>query len=112
MASKIGKHWYKFSRNKLSVVGLGIVLLVVLLAILAPLVTPYPKHVKPFVDFANAHKPPSAKYLLGTDVYGRDILTRIIFSFRGALITAVVVLALSVPVGVLLGLMAGYFRGS
>ena len=110
--SKQGKYWYKFSRNKLSVVGLSIVLAVILLALFAPWVTPYPKHVTPFVDFANASKAPSARNLFGTDIYGRDILTRIIFSFRGALLTAVIVLSLSVPVGVLLGLLAGYFRGS
>lgn len=110
--TKAGKYWYKFSRNKLSVVGLGIVTAVVLLAVFAPWVAPYPKHVTPFVDFANASKPPNAKNLFGTDIYGRDILTRTIFSFRGALATAVVVLSISVPVGVLLGLAAGYFRGT
>jgi len=110
--TKKGKYWYKFSRNKLSVLGLVIVVTVVLLALLAPWITPYPRHVRPFVDFANASKAPSAKNLLGTDIYGRDILTRIIFAFRGALLTALVVLSLSVPVGVLLGLLAGYFRGS
>lgn len=107
---KLRKHWYKFSRNKLSVFGLALVAFITLLAVLAPLVAPYPSHVTPFVDFANASKAPCGSYLLGTDVFGRDILSRIIFSFRGALLSAVVVLSISVPVGTLLGLVAGYYQ--
>lgn len=110
--SKTGRLWYKFSRNKLSVVGLGIVLAVIVMAVFAPLITPYPKHVLPFVDFVNAGRPPCPTYILGTDVYGRDVFTRIVFSFRGALTTAVVVLSISVPIGVLLGLLAGYYQGT
>lgn len=106
------KNWYKFSRNRLSVIGLVIVLLVVLLAIFAPWVTPYPAHAGAYVDFDNAGLSPSAQHWLGTDIFGRDILTRIIFSFRGALIMAMVVLALSVPPGVILGLLGGYFKGT
>ncbi len=101
--------WYKFSRNRLSVVGLGIVGTVVLAAIFAPLITPYPKHASAFVDFANASLAPSSTYLLGTDVIGRDVLTRIIFGYRISLMLGVVVLSIAVPIGVGLGLLAGYF---
>ncbi len=110
--SNLGKLWYKFSRNKLSVLGLSVVIAIVVLAISAPLVTPYPDHVRPFVDFDDAAKPPSTSHWFGTDVFGRDILTRIIFAFRGTLVAAAMVTAISVPIGVLLGLIAGYFRGS
>ena len=55
----LGRAWYKFSRNSLSLVGGGMVLLVFFLAIFAPLIAPYPEHVKPFTDFANAKSPPS-----------------------------------------------------
>jgi peptide/nickel transport system permease protein len=109
---ELRRKWYKFSRNKLSVVGLVVVLAVVLIAIFAPYVAPYPKHAGKFVDYNNANLAPCAQYLLGTDVIGRDILSRIFFSFRGVLIMATVVLVISVPVGVLLGLIAGYFKGS
>src|SRR5690606_21344209 len=100
-----------FSRSRLSVVGLAIVLAVVLAAILAPYITPYPEHAGRFVDFANASRPPGARYLLGTDTIGRDVLTRIVFGFRVSLLLGVIVLLLAVPVGVLLGLLAGYFGG-
>lgn len=101
--------WYKFSRNPLSVVGLGIVVVIVLAAAFAPFVTPYPQHARAFVDFANASLAPSSTYLLGTDVIGRDVLTRIIFGYRVSLMLGVVVLTIAVPIGVGLGLLAGYF---
>lgn len=108
----LGKNWYKFSRNTLSIVGLVIVAGIIISAIFAPWITPYPEHAGPFVDFENTGQPPSLQHLCGTDNIGRDIFSRIIFAFRGALIMAVVVLALAVPPGVLLGLIAGHFQNT
>jgi peptide/nickel transport system permease protein len=108
----LGRSWYKFSRNSLSLVGGGMVLLVVLLAVFAPWVAPYPEHVRPFTDFPNAKLSPSLVHPFGTDEIGRDILSRVIFGFQNALLMGVVVLALVVPPGVLLGLVAGYFQGT
>ncbi|HHY96042.1 MAG TPA: ABC transporter permease [Firmicutes bacterium] len=102
--------WYKFSRNKLSVAGLTVVSLVIIVALAAPLVAPHPEHAGAFVDYGHAGTPPGAKYWLGSDQFGRDILSRIFFAFRGALIMGIGVLAVVVPVGVLLGLVAGYFK--
>jgi peptide/nickel transport system permease protein len=96
----------------MSIIGLCIVLLVVFLAVFAPLVAPYPEHAGTFVDFENASTPPGGRYLLGTDVIGRDILSRIFFGFRFSLMMGVVVLALVVPPGVTLGLIAGYNQGT
>jgi peptide/nickel transport system permease protein len=107
----LGRAWYKFSRNKLSVVGLVTVVVLVLLAILAPYVTPFPRHAGAFTDFAHAKLPPGLPYLFGTDQIGRDLLTRIIFGLRSSLLMGVIVLALVVPTGVLLGLLAGYYQG-
>jgi peptide/nickel transport system permease protein len=108
----LGRAWYKFSRNPLSVVGIVLVVTVILLAVFAPYVTPYPRHAGAFTDFPHAKTPPNARYLLGTDQIGRDILTRIIFGLRSSLLMAVLVLVLVVPPGVFLGLLAGYFRGT
>lgn len=108
----IRRGWYKFSRNTLSMVGLGTVVMVILLAIFAPWVAPYPKHAGPFSDFANAGQPPSLAHLCGTDMIGRDILSRIIFALRPALIMGIVVLGIVVPFGVFLGLIAGYSLGT
>jgi peptide/nickel transport system permease protein len=108
----LGRAWYKFSRNPLSIVGGATVLLVALLAIFAPFVAPYPQHAKPFTDFAHASLPPSLQYLFGTDEIGRDILSRVFFGYRFSLSMGVVVLSLVVPPGVLLGLVAGYYQGT
>ena len=108
----LGRSWYKFRRNPLSVVGLVAVVLLVLLAIFAPYVTPFPRHAGAFVDFAHAKLPPGGEYILGTDQIGRDVLTRIIFGLRSSLLMGVMVLVLVVPVGVLLGLIAGYLQGT
>ncbi|MBC7078578.1 MAG: ABC transporter permease, partial [Synergistales bacterium] len=109
---RLGRAWYGFSRNRLSVVGLVLVVGIVLLALLAPLVVPYPEHAGAFVDYANANLPPSRAHLFGTDVFGRDILSRVIFAFRGALIMAIGVLVAVVPLGSFLGLVAGYYKGT
>ena len=108
----VQRSWYKFSRNRLSIVGLGTVALVTFLAVFAPLVAPYPEHASAFVDFANASRPPSTTYPFGTDVVGRDIMSRVFFGFRFSLVMGVVVLSLVVPPGVILGLVAGYYQGT
>lgn len=105
-----GRNWYKFSRNPLSLLGAGTILFVIALAIFAPYIAPYPEHVKPFTDFANAGLPPSAQHWFGTDDIGRDILSRTIFGYRFSLTMGITVLSIVVPIGVLLGLIAGYFQ--
>ena len=103
--------WYRFSRNPLSLTGAAIVLVVTLLAIFAPFVTPFPEHAGNLVDFANSDRAPDGRYWLGTDGVGRDYLTRIIYGFRISLVLGVVVLSIAVPLGVGLGLLAGYYGG-
>jgi peptide/nickel transport system permease protein len=111
-SENLRRNWYKFSRNRLSLIGLSTVSLVVFLAVFAPVVAPYPEHAGAFVDFANASRPPCRTYPFGTDVVGRDIMSRIFFGFRFSLMMGVVVLSLVVPPGVLLGLVAGYYQGT
>ena len=105
------RRWRRFLRNPTAAVGLAIVALVVLAAIFAPWISPYPDHVGAVVNFRARHQPPSAHYWLGTDNVGRDILTRVLFGYRISLILAATVLIFAVPVGVVLGLLAGYFGG-
>jgi len=108
----IRRSWYKFSRNPLSIMGLVVICIIMFLAIFAPFVSPYPESASKFINFYEASQPPSSTYLCGTDVFGRDILTRIFFGCRFSLMMGATVLALIVPVGVALGLIAGYYRGS
>jgi peptide/nickel transport system permease protein len=108
----IARAWYNFSRSKLSVVGLVVVSIIVFFAIFAPFVSPYPEHSGAYVDFKNASNPPSLNNWCGTDVFGRDVLSRVIFAFRGALTMGIVVLIISVPLGTAVGLLGGYFSGT
>ena len=102
------KYYYKYSRNPLSVFGLAIVVVVILMAVFAPYITPFPEHVGPFTDFYNKSQPPSWKNIFGTDKIGRDIFTRVIFGYRISLTLGIVVLSIAVPIGVAMGLCAGY----
>ena len=79
------KTWYKFSLNKMSVVGLVIIILVILLAVFYKFIVPYPEDIGAVVKFQEALQAPSAEHLLGTDATGRDMFSRIIYAFRGAL---------------------------
>lgn len=103
--------WYRFTRNPAAVIGAIMVISVVLAAILAPLIAPYPDHVGAVLDFRHRHSPPGWTHLLGTDNVGRDILSRVLFGFRVSLLLVVGVLIVAVPVGAALGLLAGYFSG-
>jgi peptide/nickel transport system permease protein len=100
----------KFAKDKPAVLGGAIVLIVVAVAVLAPLLAPYPG------DVAASHllkrlKPPSWDHPFGTDNLGRDILSRVILGARGALTIALMVVAISMAIGVPLGLVAGYSQG-
>jgi peptide/nickel transport system permease protein len=109
---RIGRSWYKFSRNPLSVIGALLIIVITLAAIFAPWITPYPESAKPFTDFSNALKAPSLAHLFGTDEIGRDVFSRVVFGSRFSLLIGVVVLFTVVPIGVLLGIVAGYYRGT
>ncbi len=105
------KLWYKFSLNKVSVVGFALILLIVIVAIFYKSLAPYPEHVGAMVDFKNACLAPSWEHLCGTDQVGRDILSRIMYAFRGALTMGIVAILAILPLGGVLGLIAGYWNG-
>jgi dipeptide transport system permease protein len=103
-----------FSENRGAVIGLVFFVLLVLTAIFAPFVAPH----GPTTTFTDAKlTPPSwqeggrAEFLLGTDAIGRDILSRLIYGSRLSLFVGVVVVAVALTSGILIGLVAGYFRG-
>ncbi len=107
----IRKLWYKFSLNKVSVVGLALILIIAAIAIFYKSFAPYPDHVGAMVDFKNACMPPSWQHPFGTDQVGRDILSRVMYAFRGALLMGIVAILAILPLGGLLGLIAGYWNG-
>ena len=106
--------WRYFSANPGAVAGLVTVIAVLALAAFAPWIAPYPP------DLTNNQAfllPPawqeggSSAYLLGTDAIGRDMLSRLIHGARLSLLIGIAVVALSIVVGILLGLVAGFKRG-
>ena len=99
------------TRNPLSLLGLVLVGIVVLSALLADFITPFPAHVGAVVDFANFNQPPHWPNIFGTDLVGRDLFTRVVYAYRISLILGIVVLAIAVPIGVAIGLAAGYLGG-
>ncbi len=105
------KTFFVLLRNPLSLLGLILVGLVILSAIFADLIVPFPEHKGAVVDFVNFNKAPEWPYIFGTDLVGRDLFSRIIYAYRISLILSLVVLAIAVPVGVTVGLVAGYIGG-
>ncbi|MDQ0322490.1 peptide/nickel transport system permease protein [Pararhizobium capsulatum DSM 1112] len=99
------------TRNPLSLIGLILVGIVVLSAIFADFITPFPEHVGAVVDFANFNQPPHWPNIFGTDLVGRDLFTRVVYAYRISLVLGIVVLAIAVPIGVAIGLAAGYLGG-
>jgi peptide/nickel transport system permease protein len=96
----------RFLRNPLAVLGLVIIVGLVLIAIFAPQLAPYkPKH----QDLINTESPPSWEHPFGTDVVGRDQLSRVLYGTRIALIVGLSSIVLASAIGVLLGSIAGYF---
>lgn len=97
--------------NPLSLLGLILVGLVALSAVSADLITPFPADRGAEVHFAIANQAPAWPHVFGTDLVGRDLFSRIIYAYRISLVLGVIVLAIAVPVGVAIGLLAGYFGG-
>jgi peptide/nickel transport system permease protein len=105
--------WGQLLRRPLAVAGLLIIALTVLAAVLAPWVAPYPPDQQFFdgLTIEGAPLPPNGQYLFGTDLLGRDLLSRIIFGAQTSLIIGVVANGIAVLIGATVGIVAGYFRG-
>ncbi len=97
--------------NPMSLLGISLISIVMLSALLADFIAPFPSHRGTVVDFTNFNQPPHWPNVMGTDLVGRDLLSRIMYAYRISLLLGAVVLALAVPVGVTVGLMAGYLGG-
>ena len=97
-----------FRRNRLAMVGLLFVILLALLAIFAPLVSPYNPYI---VDLDQSLLPPSLHHWLGTDNFGRDVLTRIIYGARISLVVGLVPSFISLVIGTVMGILSGYVGG-
>ena len=97
--------------NPLSLLGLILVALVVIAAVFAPWLAPFPTHNGAVIDFAFANRGPTARNWMGTDLVGRDIFSRILYAYQISLVLGIVVLGIAVPIGTIVGLLAGYLGG-
>jgi len=97
-------------RNPLTASGVSIVLLMILVALLAPWIAPYPKDISE-THIEESFQPPSLTHLFGTDELGRDVFSRVIYGSRISLEVGILTIGLSLLIGVPLGVVAGYFGG-
>ncbi|MHB1170266.1 MAG: ABC transporter permease, partial [Longimicrobiales bacterium] len=96
-----------FRRNRVAVFGLGVIAAFYLIALIAPLIAPYDPIAQH--DIARtSFLPPSSEHWLGTDRFGRDVLSRILYGARISLAIAFVATAISITLGTLIGAVAGY----
>lgn len=100
--------WARFRRHRLALVGGGILAVLVFLAVFAPWVSPRDPYA---VDLAAYRSPPSARYWLGADSSGRDVLSRLIYGTRISLSVGIVAVGIYTVIGVLLGVLSGYYGG-
>ena len=95
-------------KNKAAMVGAIILIFLIGCAILAPLIAPYSYS---FQDLDLGASPPSSEHLLGTDILGRDLLSRILYGARISLLVGFVATGVALVIGVSWGIVAGYFGG-
>jgi len=108
--------WRRFRKDKFALGGVVVIILIILLAIAAPYIEKAVGHDKNAVDLSALDEfglpsGPSSEYWFGVDEAGRDLFVRVIFGARTSLTIAVVATGISVVIGVVLGLLSGFYRG-
>ncbi len=98
--------WKQFRKNRLSVVGLFVILILSSVALLAPIIAPYDPMK---IDVYNVLSPPSLSHPFGTDELGRDVLSRMIWGSRVSLKVGFIAVGIAILIGSLIGSVAGYY---
>ncbi|WP_315801436.1 MULTISPECIES: ABC transporter permease [unclassified Bradyrhizobium] len=107
--SQPSRLWLAFSRNPLFWLGALLLALIVVVAVLAPLIAPHDPLEQNIVARL---EPPSAEFLFGTDNYGRDVLSRLIYGARISLMVGFVAILIAMTIGCTIGIVAGYVGGA
>lgn len=101
--------WRRFFRHPTAAWGLGVLVFLVIIALAAPLIAPFPFWLQlDIIDLKN--QPPSRTYLLGTDVFSRDVWSRLVYGARVSLAVGALGMLVAVTVGTVVGAVAGYYR--
>lgn len=98
--------WRRFRRNRLAMVGLVLIIVLVLVAIFAPVIAPYDIDER---ETGNFRAPPSGDHWFGTDTIGLDVFSRVVFGARVSLKIGILATAIALVIGLLLGAVAGYY---
>jgi peptide/nickel transport system permease protein len=102
---------YRFRSNPLSLIGFSILIFIVIIAIIAPYIAPFPEDATGAVHALDRLLPPSYEHPFGTDKVGRDIYSRVLLGTGLALQVGTVVIVVSATIGITVGAVAGYFGG-
>lgn len=109
------KNWsralYRFRQSWLSVVGLGLVVALIVVALIAPWIAPHPEHVAGGTDTAMRFLPPSANHWFGTNAMGQDMLSLVLVGSQVSLFSGLAVVMISIFIGGIFGAIAGYAGG-
>ena len=100
--------WVRLKKNKMAIAGLYVLLTLIVLCVLAPWITPYGYEEQ---NLELGAIPPSAAHWFGTDIFGRDLLTRVLYGGRVSLMVGFIATAVALLIGVLWGAVAGYLGG-
>ena len=100
--------WIRLSKNRLAIAGLIVLLALIMISLLTPIIAPYGYEEQNLAIGATA---PSKEHLLGTDIFGRDMLTRIMYGGRVSLMVGFVATSVALVIGISWGAIAGFFGG-
>ncbi|RZO20258.1 MAG: ABC transporter permease [SAR92 clade bacterium] len=100
--------WIKLRKNRLALIGLSLLIFLCIMSLLTPWIAPYGYEEQ---DLLMGATPPSAQHWLGTDIFGRDMLTRIMWGGRVSLMVGFIATAVALAIGVIYGAVAGYVGG-
>lgn len=103
--------WRAFRRHRQAMLGLGLVLILGLAALLTPYLAPFDPAAQGTDIVATRFQPPSAAHLMGTDRFGRDVFSRVLYGARISLSIGFLAVAIAISLGTLLGALSGYVRG-
>ena len=100
--------WKGLKKNKLAMVGLVLIILLIIMAVFADVIAPYGVDDQ---DLTQKFQPPSKEHILGTDDFGRDVFSRVIYGSRYSLAIGACAAILSAAVGMIIGSVAGFYGG-
>ena len=106
--SRLAEVWRRLKKNKLAIVSLVVLVLLFIIAIIAPLIAPYSYDKQ---DFSQSFAGPSREHLLGTDRLGRDLLSRLLWGSRQSLQMGLYSTVLAAIIGIIIGAIAGFYGG-